>query len=45
MLKDWNKLEVPAGEEVENRLKAAREMLLKTAGYDEGKEAAGYSTL
>ena len=29
MLKDWNKLEVPAGEEVENRLKAAREMLLK----------------
>ena len=29
MLKDWNRLEVPAGEEVENRLKAVREMLLK----------------
>ena len=29
MLKDWNKMELPSDEEIENRLKAARDKLVK----------------
>ena len=41
MLKDWNKMELPSDEEIENRLKAARDKLVKQH-HDERKKASGY---